>query len=80
MNAKSIGKYCGFNSGVLIGDNGTDDLPIIGDYVAFAPGSKAFGNITIGNNVFVGANAVVIRNVPSNCVVGGIPAKILKTK
>lgn len=32
----------------------------------------------IGNNVIVGANAVVIRDVPDNCVVGGVPAKVLK--
>jgi len=80
LNVRKIGNYCGFNAGVLIGDNGEDAVPTIGDYVAFAPGAKAFGNITIGNNVFVAPNAVVIKDVPDNAVVGGVPAKVLKYK
>ena len=79
INAKSVGNYCGFNSGVLIGNNGSqDNRPIIGDHVAFGPGAKAFGSITIENNVFVAPNAVVVKNVPENCIVGGVPAKIIK--
>lgn len=80
LNVNNIGNYCGFNSGVLLGDNGKDALPTLGDHVAFAPGAKAFGNITIGNNVFVAPNAVVTTNIPDNCIVGGVPAKILKYK
>ena len=37
------------------------------------------GNVTIGDNVFIGAGAVVVKDVPSNCVVAGNPAKIVKT-
>lgn len=80
LNVNKIGNYCGFNSGVLLGDNGKDALPTLGDYVAFAPGAKAFGKITIGNNVFVAPNAVVTKDVPNDCVVGGVPAKILKIR
>ena len=80
LNVNKVGNYCGFNSGVLLGDNGQDAVPTLGDYVAFAPGAKAFGKITIGNNVFVAPNAVVTKDVPDNCIVGGIPAKILKNK
>lgn len=81
IGALKVGNYCGFNSGVLIGTT-TDETcrPIIGDHVAFAPGAKAFGKITIGNNVFVAPNAVVTKDVPDNVIVGGIPAKILKNK
>lgn len=53
---------------------------LLGDHVAFGPGAKAFGKITIGNNVFVAPNAVVTKDVPNNCIVGGIPAKIIKYK
>lgn len=49
-------------------------------HVAFGPGAKAFGNITIGDNVFVAPNAVVTKDDPSNVIVGGIPAKIIKEK
>ena len=75
------GNYCRFNSGVIIGTNGSEaSRPTLGDNVGFGPGAKAFGKITIGNNVFVAANAVVVKDVPNNCIVGGVPAKILKYK
>lgn len=81
LNASKIGNYCGFNSGVLLGNkDDTEAKPIIGDNVAFAPGSKAFGRITIGDNVFVAFNAVVTKDVPSNCVVAGVPAKVIKQR
>lgn len=81
IGAKRVGNYCGFNAGVLIGTtNEANSRPTIGDFVAFGPGAKAFGNITIGNNVFVAPNAVVTKDVPDNCIVGGVPAKILKYK
>ena len=81
INAAKVGNYCGFNSGVLIGNKDSEDnIPTIGDFVGFGPGSKAFGKIQIGDNVFVAPNAVVIRDTPSNVIVGGIPAKILKTR
>lgn len=80
LNVNKIGNYCGFNSGVILGDNGKEAVPTLGDHVAFAPGSKAFGRISIGNNVFVAPNAVVTKDVPDNCIVGGVPAKILKYK
>lgn len=81
LNAKKIGNYCGFNAGTLIGNKDSqDNRPIIGDNVGFGPGAKAFGKITIGNNVFVAANAVVVKDIPSNVIVGGIPAKIIKER
>lgn len=80
LNVHSIGNYCGFNSGVLLGDNGENALPTLGDYVAFGPGAKAFGRITIGNNVFVAPNSVVTKDVPDNAIVGGVPANIIKYK
>lgn len=75
------GNYCGFNTGVIIGtNNGESNRPTLGDSVAFGPGAKAFGKITIGSNVFVAANSVVTKDVPNNCIVGGVPAKTIKTK
>ena len=79
INAESVGNYCGFNSGVLIGNNGSQSRrPVIGNHTAFGPGAKAFGKILIGNDVFVAPNAVVTKDVPDNCIVGGVPAKIIK--
>lgn len=41
------------------------------------PGSKVVGNVHVGNNVVIVANSVVINDIPDNCIVGGIPARIL---
>jgi serine O-acetyltransferase len=53
-------------------------LPIIGSDVYIGPGAKILGPVTIGDNCVIGANAVVSRNIPSNCVASGFPAQILK--
>lgn len=76
--AKSIGENCWINQQVTVGYNGQSDPPVIGNWVTITCGAKVLGSIHIGDNVIVGANAVVIRDVPNNCTVGGIPAKILK--
>ncbi len=52
--------------------------PVIGDYVQFGTGCKVLGDITIGSNVLIGANAVVVNDVPDNSVVAGIPAKVIR--
>ena len=81
LNVNRVGNYCGFNTGVVIGNvNLPDSRPTIGDNVAFGPGAKAFGRINIGDNVFVAPNAVVTKDVSANCIVGGVPARILKNK
>ncbi len=41
------------------------------------PGAKIIGNIKIGNNVSIGANTVVTKDVPENSVVVGIPARVI---
>lgn len=76
--AKSIGENCWINQQVTIGYNGQGDPPVIGDHVTIACGAKVLGPIHVGNRVTVGANAVVVRDVPDSCIVGGVPAKILK--
>jgi serine O-acetyltransferase len=71
-----VGKNCLIHSGVNIGDL-RGSVPKIGDYVYIGPGAKLFGNITIGNNVAIGANAVVNKDIPDNVTVAGVPAKII---
>ena len=74
-----IGKNCRIGTCVTIG--GTNKNPIvpkIGNNVVISTGAKVLGPVSIGNNVIVGANAVVINDVKSNCIVAGIPAKIIK--
>jgi serine O-acetyltransferase len=69
-------------SGVVIGvakDGEPLNVPVIGDNVYIGAGAKLFGKITIGNNASIGANAVVVKDVPDNAIVVGIPAKQIKT-
>ena len=74
-----IGKNCLIGSCVTIGGKSKNpNVPIIGDNVYIATGAKIIGDVKIGSNVVIGANAVVIDSVPSNCVVDGVPAKIIK--
>lgn len=60
------------------GRSGLQGVPVIGDRVDLGTGSKILGPIRIGNNVTVGANAVVIKDVPDNCIVAGVPSKIIR--
>lgn len=50
----------------------------IGDNVQFGVGCKIIGDVCIGDNVIIGANAVIVRDVENNCVVAGVPAKIVR--
>ncbi len=52
--------------------------PEIGDGAFLGAGCKILGGITLGNDVTVGANSVVLKSVPSGCLVGGIPAKVIR--
>ncbi|PRX70875.1 serine O-acetyltransferase [Bacillus sp. V-88] len=71
-----IGKNCVISQNVTIGSRGP--LPIIGDNVFVAPGAKCIGG-SIGNNVVIGANSVVTKDIPDGCVVAGVPAKVIST-
>ena len=76
-----IGKNCTLMPGVVFGnkhERETDGMVIVGDNCYFGLGAKIFGSVRIGNNVTVGANAVVTHDIPDNAVVGGVPAKVLK--
>lgn len=78
-NAK-IGANCRIHSGVNIGaSGGSKEAPHLGDNVYIAPGAILFGNIHIGNNNTIGANATVNKSfTEENVVIAGTPAKIVK--
>jgi serine O-acetyltransferase len=79
----SFGDDCVIRNGVTIGIKNTGDkeAPQIGSSVNIGAGAKVLGPVKIGNNVFIGANAVVITDLPDNCIAVGVPAKIkMKTK
>lgn len=53
------------------------DSPVIGPGVKIGAGARVLGEITIGANVAIGANAVVTKSFPDHQVIGGIPAKVI---
>lgn len=64
---------------VTIGGTGIGTkLPVIGNDVYIGAGAKIIGPVTVGNNSVIGANAVVVRSVPSRCVVAGVPACVIR--
>lgn len=78
-----IGRDCALSPWVTIGLSGRRRYgfdsrgPIIGDRVFIGTGAKVLGPITIGDDVRIGANAVVIDDVPSGATVVGAPARIV---
>lgn len=74
-----IGSNCVIGTCVTIGGRSKNpNVPRIGNNVYIATGAKVIGDVTIGDNVVVGANNVVTINVPNNCIIAGIPAKVIK--
>lgn len=76
-----IGSGCVISQQVTIGGKlGCKSLPIIGDNVEICAGAKIIGDVKIGNNVTIGVNSVVNKDVPDNAIVAGVPAKIIRFK
>ena len=73
----SIGNNVGIMHEVTIGTRGSADAPRIGNNVFIGAGAKIIGNITIGDDVDIGANAVVLKDVPANSIVVGNPGRII---
>lgn len=76
-----IGGNCSILPGVVIGNkylNSDESQVTIGENCYIGLGTRIFGNISIGNNVIIGANSVITKDIPDNAIVGGVPAKIIK--
>ncbi len=75
-----IGNYCLIYQGVTLGGTGKETgkrHPTLGENVVVGAGAKVLGNLLVGNNVRIGAGSVVLRDVPSDCTVVGIPGRIV---
>lgn len=76
-----FGKDCHIYQNVTVGAKwgyGKDGIPQIGDCVQIGAGAVLLGPIRIGNDCIIGANAVVIQDVPDGCYALGVPAVIRK--
>jgi serine O-acetyltransferase len=74
-----LGDDCRIRNGVTIGLRATGQRgsPVIGNRVDIGAGAKLLGSIRIGDDVSIGANAVVLCDVPSNSIAVGVPARIV---
>lgn len=78
-----IGSDCLIYQGVTLGGTGKEKgkrHPTLGNNVVVGAGAKILGSITIGSYAKIGANSVVLEDVPQHAIVVGIPAKIIKRK
>ncbi|MGZ4735152.1 MAG: serine acetyltransferase [Acidimicrobiia bacterium] len=78
--ARRLGANCWVNQQVTIGFTQRDRRPVLGDNVFVYAGAKVFGDVTIGDGATVGANAVVLTDVPPRYTAVGVPARLLPPK
>ena len=79
ITAQKIGENCRIYQQVTIGYKG-DKTPILEDNVSVTCGAKVLGGITMHSNSLAAAGAVVLKDVPENAIVGGVPAKVIGYK
>lgn len=75
-----IGNNVTIYQGVTLGGTGKDKgkrHPTIGNNVVISAGAKVLGSFTVGENVKIGAGSVVLKEVPPNCTVVGVPGRIV---
>lgn len=75
-----VGDGCLIYQGVTLGGTGKETgkrHPTLGEGVVVGAGAKVLGNLQIGNNVRIGAGSVVLRDVPSDCTVVGVPGRVV---
>lgn len=78
INANAVGERVQIWQKVTIGvKTSGGGRPTIGNDVKIFTGACVLGDITVGNNSIIGANAVVLKDVPDNCMALGVPARII---
>lgn len=76
-----IGDNVTLFQGVTLGGTGKETgkrHPTLGDNIVVGAGAKVLGNILVGSHSYIGANAVVLRNVPANATVVGVPGRVTR--
>lgn len=79
ITARKIGENCRIYQQVTIGYKG-DGNPVLEDNVSVTCGAKVLGDITMHKNSLAAAGAVVVKDVPENAIVAGVPAKVIGYK
>ena len=78
ISARRIGRNAWINQQVTIGYRNREDAPVLGDDVTINAGAKVIGAVHVGDGAKVGANAVVVKDVPPRVTVVGVPARIVR--
>jgi serine O-acetyltransferase len=73
----AIGAGCMIMQQVTIGQTAENSAPNIGTHVYIGAGAKVLGNVTVGDGAQIGANAVVLIDVPADCTAVGVPARVV---
>lgn len=80
ITAKKIGENCRVYQQVTIGYKNGEEPPVLEDNVSVTCGAKVLGNITMHSGSLAAAGAVVVKDVPENAIVAGVPARIIGYK
>ena len=78
-----VGDFVTLFQGVTLGGTGKERgkrHPTLGNHVVVGAGAKILGGIKVGDNVKIGANSVLLKSVPANSTVIGVPARIIKSE
>lgn len=82
LNAEHIGFRCTFRNNTTVGNKTMDGKvcrPYIEDYVSVGANCVIIGGVRIGHHSIIGAGSVVVKDVPPYSIVGGNPAKVIKS-
>ena len=76
-----LGHSCSLHQEVTLGgagyDNETNGFPVLGNAVYVGAGAKICGGVNIGSDVLIGANAVVVKDIPDHSTAAGVPARVI---
>lgn len=80
-NNARLGDYCIIGPNCILGTKrSATDVPTVGNNVEICMGAKLYGTLNVGDNAIIAPNSVVIKDVPTNAIVSGVPAKVIKIK
>jgi serine O-acetyltransferase len=79
LSPAQLGANCSIIASVTIGMRNEHAFPVVGNNVFIGAGARLLGGITIGDGAVIGANAVVIDNVPPGATVVGVPARVVRS-
>lgn len=77
ISAARIGRNCSIIASVTVGMRNEWAFPTLGDNVFIGAGARVLGGITVADGATIGANAVVIKDVPAGATAVGVPARII---